>query len=247
MVITPDNKTSGYRSFRSSLRLISDQFALRCDTKIADRQFRELIDQIRKAPFKELGEFLPNPFVKGIQPNYLESPTEDSVGVINTLSIQNLSLDIEACHHISSEAFQRLADSKKLNNGDVLLTVDGGVSIGKPLNFAAEQEMAMDSHIVALRPHGISSIGLTYLLASPICQQQFRRAESGASGQTSVTEDDVRRFIVPTSLLNNIEQMAVEIDVARSIIRTKRSKLDEEERTLLARLSPQSTCCEVGE
>ncbi len=241
MVMTPDNRTSGYRSFRSSLRLISDHFALRCDTKIADQQFQELIEQIREVPFKELGEFLPNPFVKGIQPNYLESPAEDSVAVVNTLSIQNLSLDIEACRHISAEAFQKLDESKKINNGDVLLTVDGGVSIGKPLNFVAEQEMTMDSHIVALRPSGISAIGLTYLLASPICQQQFRMAESGASGQTSVTEDDVRRFIVPASLLNNIEQVATEIDAARSIIQAKRNKLDEEERALLARLSAQYT------
>ena len=246
MVLAVGKGPSRYRAFRSSLQLIGDHFSLRCDTKIADQQFRDMVEEIRKAPFKELGEFLPTPFVKGIQPDYLEAPSEQSVPVVNTLAIQNLSLHPESCRHITRRAFDELDGSRRLKNGDVLLTVDGGVSIGKPLNFSSEEEMTMDSHIVALRPHGISSMGLTYLLASPICQQQFRQAESGASGQTSVTEHDVRRFIVPSSLLEKIDQIAQEIDILRSHIRTKRSQLDQEEEALFARLSVKSENCGNG-
>ena len=115
--------------------------------------------------------------------------------------------------------------------------MDGGVSIGKPLHFTSCQEMTMDSHIVALRPDGIGPLSLAYLLASPLCQIQFRQAESGASGQTSVTEDDVRRFKIPSSLLENIEQVALKIDCKRTQIQTKRHELNEQERVLLARLS----------
>ncbi len=240
MVIGAENKPSGYRAFRSSLELIGGHFALRCDTKIADQHFRDTVEQIREAPFRDLGELLPTPFVKGIQPDYLDEPTQESIAVVNTLSIQDLSLHPESCRHISKEAFDGLDGSRKLRNGDVLLTMDGGVSIGKPLNFSSEEEMTMDSHVVALRPEGISSLGLTYLLASPICQQQFRQAESGASGQTAVTEDDVRRFIIPASLLQDIEQIAEEIDTLRSQIRIKRDQLDQEERDLFARLSLNS-------
>lgn len=237
MVIGSISDRSGYRSFRSSLKLIGEQFALRCDAKIADPRYRQIVEQIRQEPYRELGEFLPDPFVKGIQPTYLDEPGEDSVAVVNTLSIQNLSLNTAACRYITRETFDALDSSKHLTAGDVLLTMDGGVSIGKPLNFSSEQEMTMDSHIVALRPNGISSVGLTYLLSSPICQQQFKQAESGASGQTSVTEDDVRRFMIPSSLLENIERTAQQIDIARSAIRIKRDKLDEEEAALFARLS----------
>ena len=95
----------------------------------------------------------------------------------------------------------------------------------------------MDSHIVALRPEGISPLSLTYLLSSPFCQQQFRQAESGASGQTSVTEGDIRRFKIPCSLLENIEQIAKEIDRSRRQIQTKRDKINQEERALFARIS----------
>ena len=192
--MTQRNNTTGYRSFRSSLELVGNQHALRCDAKLVDTHFREWENEIMQAPFRELGDFLPNTFVKGIQPQYLEELTDDSILVVNTLSIQNLLLHLESCRNISSSEFDEIDESRKLRSGDVLLTMDGGVSIGKPLNFTCQQAMTMDSHIALLRPEGISPLGLTYLLASPLCQQQFRRSESGASGQTSVTEDDVRRF-----------------------------------------------------
>ena len=231
------NRPSGYRSFRSSLELIGSHYALRCDAKLADEEFRELEHQIRQAPFRELGDFLPNPFVKGIQPEYLEEQTEDSVPVVNTLSIQNLSLNPLSCRYIARSTFDEISDDKKLAKGDVLLTMDGGVSIGKAVLFSFEEEMAIDSHIV-VRPEGISPMSLTYLLASPLCQKQFRQAESGASGQTSVTEDDVRRFIVPSSLLERIDRIASEIDDMRSRIQVKRDRLNQEEKALFAKLSP---------
>ena len=226
-----------YRSFKSSLELISSHYALRCDAKLANTGFRELDNQIRQEPFKELGDFLPSPFVKGVQTDYLEELTEDSIPVLNTLSIQNLSLHLESCRHVARDVFDKMDESKKLSPGAVLLTMDGGVSIGKPLHFTLTHEMTMDSHIVALRPEGIGPLSLTYLLASPLCQLQFRQAESGASGQTSVTEDDIRRFKIPSSLMENIEQVAFEIDCKRTLIQGKRAKLDQQERALFARLS----------
>ena len=230
-------RPSGYRSFRSSLELIGNHYALRCDAKLADKEFREMEERIRQAPFRELGDFLPSPFVKGIQPKYLEEPTRDSVLVVNTLSIQNLSLNPDSCRLISRSTFDEIDDARKLTKGDVLLTVDGGVSIGKAVIFPFEEDMTIDSHIVVLRPEGIRPVSLQYLLASSLCQKQFRQAESGASGQTSVTEDDVRRFIVPSSLLEKIDQIASEIDVERCRIQTERDCLDHEEKALFARLS----------
>lgn len=226
-----------YRSFRSSLGLIGEHYALRCDAKVADAKFLELVANVRRAPFKELGEFLPSPFVKGIQPKYLEERTGDSIPVVNTLSIQNLSLNLYSCRHIKRSIFDDVDDSKKLRKGDVLLTVDGGVSIGKPCLFSIGEEMTVDSHVVILRPDGVSSMSLTYLLASPLCQVQFRQAESGASGQTTVTEDDIRRFIVPSRLLENIEEVAREIDGMREQIQAKRSILDQQEEALFEQLS----------
>ena len=104
------------------------------------------------------------------------------------------------------------------------------MSIGKAVLFSFEEDMTMDSHIVVLRPEGISPMSLTYLLASPLCQKQFRQAESGASGQTSVTEDDIRRFIVPSSLLEKIDQIASEIDDMRRQIIAKRDRLAKKKR-----------------
>jgi hypothetical protein len=66
---------------------------------------------------------------------------------------------------------------------------------------------------------------LVYLLASPLGQQQFRRAESGASGQTAVTEEDIRRFIFPASLLASLDAVVADIESERTKIAKERDKL----------------------
>lgn len=85
---------------------------------------------------------------------------------------------------------------------------------------------------MVLRPEGLSSLALVYLLASPLGQMQFRRAESGASGQTTVTEDDVRRFRFPSALLKSIDKTAAHIEAERRRIATERAKLQAEETAL---------------
>jgi hypothetical protein len=94
----------------------------------------------------------------------------------------------------------------------VLLTVDGGVSIGKPLYFDGSGDFTIDSHVCILRPQGVSALGIVYLLASPLGQMQFRHAESGASGQTAVTEEDFRRFIFPLSVLDHLDDIVADME-----------------------------------
>lgn len=224
------------RHYTSSLTLISTNYAIRCDAKYADAAFLELEQAVRSKEHFELGEFLPIPFVKGIQPQYLDQPTDDSVPVINTLSIQNLSLNLADCRHMPRDDFEEMASDRKVQPGDVLLTVDGGVSIGKPLFVKQKMDIATDSHVVILRPHNLEPLSLTYMLASPFAQSQFRRAESGASGQTTVTEDDIRRFIFPRSILADIDEISMQIEQERLQIEKQRAELLERERSLWEKL-----------
>jgi hypothetical protein len=94
-------------------------------------------------------------------------------------------------------------ENRKLRDGEVVLTTDGGTSIGKAAVFMmpktdegepVDYGFTVDSHVAILCPFGKSPPLLAYLLGSPMGQLQFQRAESGASGQTAVSEDDVRRF-----------------------------------------------------
>jgi hypothetical protein len=87
-----------------------------------------------------------------------------------------------------------------------------------------------------LRPVGLGSLALLYLLASPLGQMQFRRAESGASGQTTVTEDDVRRFIFPRAILKSVDKVAAKIEASRKEIMKRRRELDVEETSLWRQL-----------
>lgn len=219
-------------AFTSSLSLIATNYAFRCDAKFADTAVLDVLKKVESAGYFALGDYLPQPFVKGIQPDYLDQPTDDSVPVISTLAIQNLAIKERDCRHIAREDFEGLSDERKLAEGDVLLTVDGGVSIGKPCLFDLKSDYSMDSHVVVLRPEGLSSLALVYLLASPLGQMQFRRAESGASGQTTVTEDDIRRFRFPSALLKSIDKTAAHIEAERRRIATQRAKLQAEETAL---------------
>src|SRR5260221_10041091 len=112
------------RIMKSSLSLISRSFSLRCDAKQAMRRFIEFDEFINSVKHFYLGEFLPNPFIKGAQPRYIESLEPEGVPVINTLAIQNLSINAEACRYITQEDFDALEDEKKPKKSDVLLTMD---------------------------------------------------------------------------------------------------------------------------
>jgi len=224
------------RMFSSSLALIASSHTARCDSKYADPLVIEKLKRVRQAGCFELGEYLPEPFIKGIQPDYLDQATDDSVPVINTLAIRNLSVTQGDCKHIAREDFNDLSKDRRLVAGDVLLTVDGGVSIGKPCLFDMVGSYTIDSHVVVLRPQGLKPLALVYLLASAFGQCQFRRAESGASGQTTVTEDDVRRFIFPRKLLSTIDTVAARMEAERRRVVAARNVLDIEEARIWAQL-----------
>ena len=198
----------------ASLSLVSKSHTLRCDAKQAETRFAAFDNFISSIKHFYLGDYLPNPFVKGSQPKYLETLEPGGVPVINTLSIQQLSIRIEQCRFIAQEDFDIIEDERKPNLNDVLLTVDGGTSIGKSVLFDLEGDYAIDSHVAILRPAGLDPRLLVYLLASPIGQIQFQQAESGASGQTGVTEEDIRRFRFP--LINEDDAIKVVSDIERN-------------------------------
>jgi len=212
--------------FVSSLTIIASNYTRRCDAKIADKELLKIEASIRASGSFQIGDYLPEPFAKGGQPEYLDLPSDDSVPVVNTLAVQKLAINEGDCRHISRDDFESLNKERKLRRGDVLLTVDGGVSIGKVAHFDRDDDFTVDSHVCVLRPRGISSLGLVCLLASPIGQMQFRRAESGASGQTTVTEEDVRQFIFPTSVLKTLDKVAAKIETERHAIAAARDSLD---------------------
>lgn len=216
----------------SSLALVSRTYSLRCDAKQAQDRFLEFDKYINKIKYFELSEYLPNPIIKGIQPTYLEELDAIGIPVINTLAIQNLRINIESCRFITESDYAHLDSDRKCKKDDVLLTVDGGTSIGKAVLFNLPGQFTIDSHVTILRPVGLSPNALVYLLASPIGQLQFQRAESGASGQTSVTEDDIRRFKFPLIEKKTFENAVKLLDKRRlqieSEIASLSKKLDDE-------------------
>lgn len=215
--------------FEVKLSEIAKSHSLRCDSRYYLPDFVDEEERIRSEHHIELGSYFPSPLVKGSQPANIDNPTEESIPVVNTASIQNLSIDMTLARHITSEDYEKLSTGRQLVANDVLLTVDGGVSIGKTAMFDGGCTATVDSHILVLRPSGIEPLTLMYLLASPIAQRQFTRFESGASGQTSVTEDDIRRFVFPTVFVDAVRGAVPMIEQRRREIEQERQKLNQEE------------------
>lgn len=220
-------QTPIFRTAKLSYAALS--YSLRCDAKQAEKRFTEFNNVIRSVESFELGDYFPEPFLKGSQPKYIESPEAEGISVINTLTIQKLSINLEDCRIISEEEFEKLDDEKKLRKKDVLLTMDGGTSIGKPVLFDLDGDFTVDSHVAILRPKNIDPRVIVYLLASPFGQLQFQQAESGASGQTSVTEDDVRRFRFPKIDKEVLTDFVKKLDKTRNKIIKERQKLEQME------------------
>ena len=202
---------------RASLSGVARNTTLRIDAKQSTPSSVLLDKILDERDSFYLNEFLPSPFVKGTQPIYLPDGTEeDGAHVISTLAVRPLSINFSVCRKISAESYDSLLESRKLRDGDVLLTTDGGTSIGKAavFHFPATNEddleidFTVDSHVAILRPFGMSPTLLTYFLCSPMGQLQFQRAESGASGQTAVSEEDVRRFRFPRRAIELLEAAA---------------------------------------
>ncbi len=233
MVLIPDlAHKPGLHVLKGSLRLAARTHSLRCDAKQAEARFQQLDELFSKVPHFRLGDFLPGPMMKGEQPAYQESLEPEGVAVINTLSIQRLQVVPELCRFISEEEYERIDGERKPRKGDVLVTVDGGTSIGKPVYFDLPDPFAVDSHVAILRPQGVSARLLVYLLASPLGQVQFQQAESGASGQTGVSEEDIRRFRFPRLGSASAATLEATIDAARSEISELQRQLEAKQSAL---------------
>ena len=107
--------------------------------------------------------------------------------------------------------------------------MDGGPSIGKPVVFDRPERFAVDSHVAILRPDGLTPAALAFLLASPLGQVQLDRAESGASGQTAVTEADLRRFRFPALEAEDLAQLTEQLSTARQLLNDAREELAAQE------------------
>lgn len=215
----------------ASLGLVAASHTLRCDAKQAEERFASLDRVLNATPHIVLGDYLPEPFVKGDQPQYLEALEEGAIPVISTIAIQGLQIRADVCRFVSPDDFAEIDTAKRPRGGDVLLTMDGGVSIGKPAVFDSEEEFAVDSHVAILRPVGLEPQVVAYLLASPMGQLQFQRAESGSSGQTAVTEDDVRRFRFPRIEPHELTEAAVQLHNALRDVDARREALRADETT----------------
>jgi len=105
---------------RSTLATVAQNPPLRANTKRAlpgDCQFYAMV---YCANTLSLNGFLPDPFVKCVQPSHLTDDQENGAAAISSLAERRFG----AYRQISSEAFESIFPNRKLRNGAVLVAMD---------------------------------------------------------------------------------------------------------------------------
>ena len=222
--------------------------SLRCDVRQSQPRFSRLDELLGRSDTLQLGEILPGPLYKaGLKLDYVNPGTHagPTATVVTTEAIQDLRIVTENCKLVDEEPASAVDEKFRLRTGDVLLTVDGGPSVGKVAVVEADwldehgPIAFTDSHVVVLRPVGVEPHLLSFLLHSPLGQAQFQKAETGASGQTAVNEDDIRRFRFPEVRDGRAGGPAQRLKQKREELNERRRRVDEEERKAWARFGSE--------
>ena len=188
---------NGLKYSSTSLSEISDKYSLRCDAKQNIDYLKRINEIFRSIPLKKMGDYFTREFIKGKQPNYLNDQESEGIPIISTLAIQDHSINIYNCKKVSTEYFLEYEESLKPRIGDILITLDGAVSVGKPVYFDLDEEFGVDSHIGIVRLDNPENARLiSFLLGSRLCNAQFRMFESGATSM-SINEIDLREIKIP--------------------------------------------------
>lgn len=191
----PTNK--GLIHSENSLMNIANNYSLRCDAKQNQDYYRYILNILDSIDTIKLGDMIDGPFIKGRQPRYLNDDESYGIPVISTLAIQDLTINKDACKKIDTNDFEEMEDLLKPVNGDILVTLDGAVSVGKVAYFSLDDDYAIDSHIGIIRlQQNFDRELVALLLASELCQAQFRLYETG-TGSKTINEIDLRNILIP--------------------------------------------------
>jgi len=150
-----------------------------------------------------LGALLKTELIKGRQPEFLAEDDGSGPRVVATGAIQAGQVVMELTKATTDTEIDA-AGPRRLEAGDLLVTMDGEGSIGKAAVFDDNYPAVPDSHVAILR---LGSSELAYAMAcflnSSFGQAQFFLVTSGATGQTQISKRDLLNIIVPEDLVRN--------------------------------------------
>jgi type I restriction enzyme M protein len=137
----------------------------------------------------------------------LDNDDHGGAAVIATATIQAGQVADEQLKRTSEHAIAT-AGSRRVRNGDVLITLDGEGSIGKAAVYRREYPAITDSHVGVLRPRDPKhSDAIACFINSSLGQAQIEMSISGSTGQTQLAKDAVQDLRVPICVLENSRQI----------------------------------------
>jgi type I restriction enzyme S subunit len=175
----------------------------------------------------------------------------DGYAFLATPNIKTRDIDFENVNYISEFRYEE-SPELKLTEGDVLLAKDGNTLGITNVVRSLPRPATVNGSIAVLRPFGIDSRFLHYVLASNVVQGIIGAVKDGM-GVPHLFQWDIKRLPVPLPPLTEQQQIADFLDaetarVDRIYARQTAvlQKLDERDRAVRDQLVDQLVC-EVGE
>ena len=129
---------------------------------------------------------------RGISPKYTES---QGLVVVNQKCIRNHVVNLELTR-LHDNNLKAVSSEKFIKNGDVLINSTGTGTLGRVAQVTEDIKATVDSHVTIVRPNTeiFDKRFFAWVLFS--LEKEIEESGAGASGQTELSRDTVRNFIV---------------------------------------------------
>ena len=144
------------------------------------------------------------------------------IPLLRSQNIHFNGLKLDDVAYISKEIHDSMSNSK-VKPGDVLLNITGA-SIGRC--YFVENDLGeanVNQHVCIIRPQNIDTKFLYYILRSNIGQKQIVLEQTG-SGREGLNFEVLRNFFIPTTSLQEQQQIVSHIEKQLSLIDSKIEK-----------------------
>jgi hypothetical protein len=193
-------RLSAFSVDRTRLSAVASGSAgLRVDPRYFRGEVRAVLAPLGNVATVPLRSFLSADLIKGRQPVILTGDDEEDAGprVVSTASIQGGAV-VDGLTKPTTEDEIAAAGRRQLQEGDLLITMDGEGSIGKAAVYRAPFDAVCDSHVAILRLDDTDlAPALACYLNGSLGQAQIELVITGATGQTQISKPDLLGLRVP--------------------------------------------------
>lgn len=198
------------QSRRVSLLEVAESRGLRLDNRWHGQSFRNVVNSLVDVPVEPLGSYVTAGPDKGRQPTWVldgEATDESAYGVA-TGSIRYGQIVPDLMKQTTTASVAAFP----VQQGDLLVAMDGDGSVGKAAVVTAPDAVTVDSHLARIRIREDTGLAeaISCWLNSSWGLAQTNGMMSGATGQTQLAATDLLSVLIPRKLADKSSEIAAQ-------------------------------------